>query len=53
MDPLVLKTLVALGPVLVFLAEACITLRDADAARRIRPLLAPYSGLQLAVGQTV
>jgi DNA-binding CsgD family transcriptional regulator len=39
--------------VLVFLAEAAIALRDADAAGRIRPLLAPYSGLQLSAGQFV
>jgi len=39
--------------VLVFLAEAAITLRDAAAARRIRPLLAPYSGNLLAAGQFV
>jgi DNA-binding CsgD family transcriptional regulator len=39
--------------VLVFLVEAAIELRDVDAARRLRPLLAPYSGLQLVTGQFV
>jgi DNA-binding CsgD family transcriptional regulator len=39
--------------VLVFLAEAAIELRDVDAARRLRPLLAPYTGLQLVTGQFV
>jgi DNA-binding CsgD family transcriptional regulator/tetratricopeptide (TPR) repeat protein len=39
--------------VLVFLAEAAVTLRDADAARRIRPMLARYSGHLLAAGQFV
>jgi len=37
--------------VLAFLAEAAVALRDADAAERIRPLLAAYSGHLLAVGQ--
>jgi DNA-binding CsgD family transcriptional regulator len=39
--------------VLVFLAEAVIALRDADAARRLRPLLAPFTGLQLIAGHFV
>jgi DNA-binding CsgD family transcriptional regulator len=37
----------------VFLAEAAIALRDADAARRLRPLLAPFTGLQLVAGHFV
>ena len=36
--------------VLVFLVEAALFLRDAPAARRLRPLLAPYSGQQLIAG---
>lgn len=39
--------------VLVFLAEAAAALRDQDAARRIRPLLAPFTGLQLTSGHFV
>jgi DNA-binding CsgD family transcriptional regulator len=39
--------------VLVFLVEAALTLRDVSAARRLRPLLAPYSGQQLMAGQFV
>ena len=39
--------------VLVFLAEAAVALRDADAARRLRPLLAPFTGLQLIAGHFV
>ena len=39
--------------VLVFLAEAAVTLRDADAARRLRPLLAPFTGRQLIAGHFV
>jgi DNA-binding CsgD family transcriptional regulator len=39
--------------VLVFLVEAAVALRDADAARRLRPLLAPFTGLQLVAGQFV
>ncbi|HYB49372.1 MAG TPA: AAA family ATPase [Streptosporangiaceae bacterium] len=39
--------------VLVFLVEAAVALRDADAARRLRPLLAPFTGGQLAAGQFV
>ena len=39
--------------VLVFLAEAAIALRDADAARRLRPLLVPFTGLQLIAGHFV
>lgn len=39
--------------VLVFLAEAALELGDAAAARRLRPLLAPYSGQQLVAGQFV
>jgi len=39
--------------VLLFMLEAAVALRDADAARRLRPLLAPFSGLQLAAGQFV
>src|SRR5580693_6011650 len=39
--------------VLVFLVEAALTLRDVSAARRLRPLLAPYSGQQLIAGQFV
>ncbi len=39
--------------VLVFLAEAAVALRDADAARRLRPLLAPFTGLQLVTGHFV
>jgi DNA-binding CsgD family transcriptional regulator len=38
---------------LVFLAEAAIALRDTDAARRLRPLLAPFTGLQLVAGHFV
>src|SRR5215472_576628 len=38
---------------LVFLAEAAVALRDVGAARRIRPLLAPYTGLQLLAGHFV
>ncbi|MGN6177468.1 MAG: LuxR C-terminal-related transcriptional regulator, partial [Streptosporangiaceae bacterium] len=38
---------------LVFLAEAAVALRDVGAARRIRPLLAPYTGLQLQTGPFV
>ncbi|MDQ3431145.1 MAG: AAA family ATPase, partial [Actinomycetota bacterium] len=36
--------------VLAFLAEAALWLRDKPAARRVRPLLAEYSGLNLAAG---
>ena len=39
--------------VLVFLVEAALTLRDVAAARRLRPLLASYSGQQLMAGQFV
>jgi len=39
--------------VLVFLAEAAVALRDRGAARRIRPLLAPFAGLQLMAGHFV
>jgi len=39
--------------VLVFLVEAALALGDAPAARRLRPLLAPYSGQQLIAGQFV
>jgi DNA-binding CsgD family transcriptional regulator/tetratricopeptide (TPR) repeat protein len=39
--------------VLVFLVEAAIALRDADAARRLRPLLVPFSGKQLVAGDFV
>jgi DNA-binding CsgD family transcriptional regulator len=39
--------------VVVFLVEAAVALRDRDAARRIRPTLAPYSGHLLAAGQFV
>jgi DNA-binding NarL/FixJ family response regulator len=39
--------------VLVFLVEAALALGDTDAARRLRPLLAPYSGQQLIAGQFV
>ncbi len=39
--------------VLVFLAEAAVALRDADAALRLRPLLAPFTGLQLIAGHFV
>jgi DNA-binding CsgD family transcriptional regulator len=39
--------------VLVFLVEAAVALRDADAARRLRPVLAPFTGLQLVAGQFV
>ena len=39
--------------VLVFLAEAAVALRDQGAARRIRPLLAPFTGLQLKAGHFV
>jgi DNA-binding NarL/FixJ family response regulator len=39
--------------VLVFLVEAALFLRDVPAARRLRPLLAPYSGQQLIAGQFV
>jgi len=39
--------------VLVFLIEAALALRDVAAARRLRPLLAPYSGQQLIAGQFV
>jgi DNA-binding CsgD family transcriptional regulator len=37
----------------VFLTEAVVALRDADAARRLRPLLAPFTGLQLIAGHFV
>ena len=36
--------------VLVFLVEAAVALREADAARRLRPLLEPFSGKQLVAG---
>jgi DNA-binding CsgD family transcriptional regulator len=39
--------------VLAFLVEAALTLRDVAAVRRLRPLLAPYSGQQLVAGQFV
>ncbi len=39
--------------VLVFLTEAALALGDVPAARRLRPLLAPYSGQQLIAGQFV
>lgn len=39
--------------VLVFLVEAAIALGDEKAARRLRPLLAPYGGLQLVAGTFV
>jgi DNA-binding CsgD family transcriptional regulator len=39
--------------VLVFLTEAALALRDTEAARRLRPLLAPYSGQQLIAGHFV
>ncbi len=39
--------------VLVFLVEAALALRDVPAARRLRPLLAPYAGQQLIAGQFV
>jgi DNA-binding CsgD family transcriptional regulator/tetratricopeptide (TPR) repeat protein len=39
--------------VLVFLAEAALALGDVPAARRLRPLLAQYSGKQLIAGQFV
>ena len=39
--------------VLVFLVEAAVALGDVPAARRLRPLLAPYSGQQLIAGQFV
>ncbi len=39
--------------VLLFMVEAAVALRDAAAARRLRSLLAPFSGLQLAAGQFV
>jgi DNA-binding CsgD family transcriptional regulator len=39
--------------VLVFVAEAAVALRDADVARRLRPLLAPFTGLQLVAGHFV
>jgi DNA-binding CsgD family transcriptional regulator len=39
--------------VLLFMVEAAVALQDADAARRLRPLLVPFSGLQLAAGQFV
>jgi DNA-binding CsgD family transcriptional regulator len=39
--------------VLVFLTEAAVALRDRRAARRIRPLLAPFAGLQLVAGHFV
>ena len=34
--------------VIVFLVEAAVALRDVDAARRLRPLLAPFTGAQLS-----
>ncbi|HEY1704652.1 MAG TPA: AAA family ATPase [Trebonia sp.] len=37
--------------VLIYLVEAALFLRDVPAARRLRPLLAPYSGQQLTAGQ--
>ena len=39
--------------VLVFLVEAAVALRDADTARRLRPLLAPFTGSQLVAGAFV
>jgi DNA-binding CsgD family transcriptional regulator len=39
--------------VLAFLGDAAVALGDVAAARRLRPLLAPYSGLQLIAGQFV
>jgi DNA-binding CsgD family transcriptional regulator len=39
--------------VLVFLTEAALALGDVPAARRLRPLLAPYSGQQLIAGHFV
>jgi len=39
--------------VLVFLVEAALALGDVSAARRLRPLLAPYAGKQLIAGQFV
>jgi len=39
--------------VLVFMVEAAVALRDVDAAQRLRPLLLPFTGLQLAAGQFV
>jgi DNA-binding CsgD family transcriptional regulator len=39
--------------VLVFLVEAAVGLRDADTARRLRPLLAPFTGSQLVAGAFV
>jgi DNA-binding CsgD family transcriptional regulator len=39
--------------VLVFLVEAAVALGDADAARRLRPLLVPFSGGQLVAGDFV
>ena len=39
--------------VLVFLVEAAVAQRDADAARRLRPLLAPFTGGQLVAGHFV
>ncbi|HEY6294300.1 MAG TPA: LuxR C-terminal-related transcriptional regulator, partial [Streptosporangiaceae bacterium] len=39
--------------VLVFLVEAAVALRDADAARQLRPLLVPFSGKQLVAGDFV
>src|SRR3984957_8657347 len=39
--------------VLVFLVEAALALADVTAARRLRPLLAPYSGQQLIARQVV
>jgi DNA-binding CsgD family transcriptional regulator/tetratricopeptide (TPR) repeat protein len=36
--------------VLVFLVEAAVALRDADAARRLRPILELFSGTQLVAG---
>jgi DNA-binding CsgD family transcriptional regulator len=39
--------------VLMFLVEAALELGDVAAARRLRPLLAPYSGQQLVAGQFV
>jgi DNA-binding CsgD family transcriptional regulator len=39
--------------VLVFLAEAAVALRDVDAARRLRSLMVPFTGLQLIAGHFV
>jgi DNA-binding CsgD family transcriptional regulator len=39
--------------VLVFLVEAAVALRDADAARRLRPLLVPFGGGQLVAGSFI